>query len=62
MAPSGIAHQADALRVEPEIGRPALRIFLRKLVLPRGVKVGLGMSQRFRLFPEPVQAVEQLRI
>jgi hypothetical protein len=27
-----------------------------------GVKVGLGLSQRFRLFPEPVQAVEQLRM
>ena len=22
----------------------------------------LGLSQRFRLFPEPIQAVEQLRI
>jgi hypothetical protein len=33
-----------------------------KVLLPRGFKVGLGLSQRFRLFPKPVQAVEQLRM
>ena len=36
--------------------------FLRKLVLPGASKLGLRLSQRFRLFPELVQAVEQLRM
>jgi hypothetical protein len=35
---------------------------LRKPELPGAFTVGLGLSQRFRLFPEPVQAVEQLRM
>jgi hypothetical protein len=42
------------------VARPAYS--LQKGLLPRGFKVGLGLSQRFRLFPKPVQAVEQLRM
>ncbi len=45
MAPSGIAHQADALRVEPKIGRPGAHELDCRFHVVDAARIGAGLAE-----------------